>query len=191
MGYPNWLFYFMFLFGICNCISSMLDLTFGENVVSHCYYNANIGVRIMIEGKVLEEIPVWGAINNLFFTSWDVTTLFLFLWKIRTFLSTTKNEIQSVHQRIKGIMYKIAIITIFYQLIIVPMTLFANVYRTWVNPGDFRWMLWLTNVTTSLSLSYSMYLMMDHNKTHFVKFLKCIDRLKLDWICCYCCRYGC
>ena len=31
---------------------------------------------------------------------------------------------------------------------------------------------------------YSMYLMMDHNVTEYVKFLKVVQKIKLHWLCC-------
>ena len=36
----------------------------------------------------------------------------------------------------------------------------------------------------SISLSLSMYLMMDHNEKQYRKYLKCIKCVKLHWICC-------
>ena len=36
-----------------------------------------------------------------------------------------------------------------------------------------------------VSVSISMFLMMDHNTCEYTKFLKLIKRLRLNWICCY------
>ena len=36
----------------------------------------------------------------------------------------------------------------------------------------------------SVSITYSMYLMMDHNQTEYVQFLKFLRWFKLHWICC-------
>ena len=37
---------------------------------------------------------------------------------------------------------------------------------------------------SQVSYGYSMYLMMDHNIEHYVKFLKVVQTLKLHWLCC-------
>ena len=39
----------------------------------------------------------------------------------------------------------------------------------------------------SLAFVYSMYLMMDHNKDHYFKFLRTVYRMRLHWLCC---KYG-
>ena len=43
---------------------------------------------------------------------------------------------------------------------------------------------WLANFAVSISLICSMYLMMDHNKGHYLQLLKRLKCMKLHWICC-------
>ena len=83
-----------------------------------------------------------------------------------------------------GILYKIAILTIFYQ-IMVFLTCSFTVLLSLLGAFSIGFLI----TTMSLSMNVSMYLMMDHNESKYIKFLKCMNRFKMDIFCYCCCRY--
>ena len=34
-----------------------------------------------------------------------------------------------------------------------------------------------------------MYFMMDHNESKYIKFLRCMNKYKCDWVCYCCCKF--
>ena len=119
---------------------------------------------------------------------WDLSTLFLYAFKIRMFTKYT-NVDPKVFKRIMGILHKIAILTLFYEIIFVVAGFIIPV--TEIIISDPSTVLPLRNLFFGMiisSISSSMYLMMDHNKDKYHRFLQIIYSTKMYYVCC-CCKH--
>ena len=80
------------------------------------------------------------------------------------------------------LLHKITILTLLYQFTgffyIASIGIVSlNIYRNFIIPN------FMGNLI-SFTMSYSMYLMMDHNQAQYFKFLRCIRCLRIHWMCC-------
>ena len=106
---------------------------------------------------------------------WDFTTLSMYAIKIRLFRKYIKTQ-PLVYKRVSSILYKIFILTLFYEMVIVFWTILGVLQFI----GDvFRSQLvlfasYFASDFIICSVSYSMYLMMDHNQQQYIKFLRVI-----------------
>ena len=75
----------------------------------------------------------------------------------------------------------------FYEIIVVFTYSYMGILPFLV---DIRWLLsclqMLAFNVVTVSLSFAMYLMMEHNESEYIKFLKLIYHLKLHFCCCRC-----
>ena len=130
---------------------------------------------------------VWAVITVILLLS-DVLTLALFCNKIRLFRRLKSDQNETVHHRVTGILYKVTILTIFYQACFVySMIIVFSAIRIWPQHTAMYWV--YTTQITALSLNLSMYLMMDHNEAEYIKFLRCMNKSKCDYFYYCCCRF--
>ena len=131
---------------------------------------------------------IWTLFNAISFTIWDIATLGLYINKVRLLHKYLKST-STVSQRILSILDKIAIVTLFYDIVAFISVVFVyilfsleseSVLFPIMGHGLIRgW---------PLLYSYSMFLMMDYNERYYVKFLRFVYRFRLHLGCC-CCRY--
>ena len=125
--------------------------------------------------------------------------MLLYINKIRSFANYRNKQecnndpnklknIKVVIDRIKIILHKIVTLTLFYQIAITICGIVAYFINYAKDIVVIKWI--YRNIVAccwailSLVQSLSMYLMMEHNKEEYIKFLKLIKCMKLDWICC-------
>lgn len=125
---------------------------------------------------------------------WDTTTLLLYLNKIRTFRKIYQNE--QIQRKILFILYRIVIITVFYQITMVLLSMLYGALPFICVPSHMDWY-WdpitkiiedsSVSVWLSILLSFCMYLMMEHNTTTYVRFLRClhVTHFKYLYFCCF------
>ena len=180
-GYPNWLFLIMFAIAFVfyfTFIFFNLDhytISCGINNKYQAYYNKSRPVR---DPKWISYVSVIALAVCII---WDLVTLMLYIYKIRVFTKCYNNNTK-VENRILSILYKITIITLFYHFVEI-LTLFCVFWLTKITPI-------IDGVTVvnfyALLYSYSMYIMMDHNKKSYQWFLKILYKFRL-YLVCYCC----
>ena len=190
-GYGKWVFIIMIIFGIVifaiHSISSMFDNTSGLN--AKCGINSKFEHYFYQINNNHEMLTFYGIfISALLYVLWDLGTLALYMAKIRMF-KTYKTSEPIVYKRISSILYKIAIITLFYDitsLILLVLSLILYLLCT-----QSQWFCWATDVTarsSTILYGVSMMLMMDYNTELYARFLRCIYRMKL-YLCCCCCSF--
>ena len=189
-GYPKWLFIIMCIIGIIVLPTYPISILYsasGTVIKSHCgisgddwyhyYQDANPKVSSRTGG-------LW-AIASLIYFIWDITTILLYVWKIRLFKQYHKESQPIVYKRILSILYKIFILTLFYEVATV-ISVVTNIQgdRMIINAimGSFRFI-------PPFSYCYAMFLMMDHNHSEYIMFLRVIAKLRLHICCCCCCGY--
>ena len=89
-----------------------------------------------------------------------------------------------VYQRVTSVLHKITLLTLFYQIC----------GTLSVIGGAFDWFFGIPlnsieSYVVALSQVTAIYLMMDHNESEHIKFLKWMNKYKCDWICYCCCRF--
>ena len=192
-GYSGWVFNMMTLIGIVCAINFEIIFLFNRgSLCATCGFTSNFEFYF-IETQIfsLETWLLWSwwLAMCIIFLSLDVTTLLLYHRKIQAIRDRIKEKSELVYKRILSILYKIFILTLFYQITAVTAVL-INFICVWLLT-DTTWIrnilnnLWTIIITIAMCIS--MYLMMDHNKSEYIKFLRIIIKLKLNWICC-CCR---
>ena len=191
-GYPKCLFIFMFIIGILLPINLMLSYLLTNQVVllrSKCGYNDfKFYYYPITDIPSHESAGIWYTFIYMIYVFWDVFTLYLYLRKIRAFKKYENTE-PIVYKRIMSILYKVTILTLLYQ--IVNLFSFILGIGAWFLNNDVINSIVLTFNAQINAYIYalSMYLMMEHNRKHYVKFLRIIYYSKMYWILCCCCKY--
>ena len=183
-GYPKCIFIIMYIFGIIVGINAFLSFLF---IPKGAFINTDCGIDTNLNSykhpwtiSHFEYAPCWIGITYICYSAWDLVTLCLYINKLRWLIGSTVNK------AIIFILFKITILTLFYQIMAssgVAIMLFTKHYfveNSLPSLIAFNCMISISK----LSLSISMYLMMDHNWKHYRLFLKVISQIKLHWICC-------
>ena len=195
-GYPRWLFITMYIAGVLlsiNFLVSNIFLAPPYLFVYDCGFDDNLQfyyypIKFIHDDQ--SRILSWFIIACISCLSWDLFTLFMYIYKIRAF-RRYRNDLETtsriVYKRIMNNLNKIAILTSFYHItctiVLVIAVIFAIIFENELVPRSHKV---IAICCESLSISYSMYLMMDHNKKQYVTFLKYIYRMRLYWLCCCC-----
>ena len=155
------------------------------------------------------------AFLNLIYFIWDILTLCLYIFKIQHFKNAknVQNNVHSnnynasqhvqqqkvskansdaVYNRINNIMYRILVITLFYEIVVLINTINWSLSAP-LQLGKIQIYLILgyavPNSIQNVVFSFSVTLMVEHNTKRYIKFLNFIQRFKLNYIGCCCC-YG-
>ena len=188
-GYPKWLFILMYTIGILISINHIASIEFVKDsyiFLSKCGINNKFQFYSHGLDLVNTNVPSLYTVGvGLCFFGWDLFTLYLYILKIRTF-RVYKDDAPNVYKRIKSILQKIFILTVLYQLSGVIFVGLIGLYFFVIDTDIIRIQLMpmLSSSCMSLIFSVSMYLMMDHNVKHYVRFLKIVQRLRLNYLCC-------
>ena len=179
-GYPNWLFIFMF--GVAIIWYAMELCIAVDHYVISCGINKTY--QLYENRKNLWNSQLSVAVCMGFFLIWDLTTLMLYIYKIRVFTQSVQGVDEKVKDRILSILNKITIITLFYQI----TALF--ILSIWFVSGgrNNRISSFAAVSLTILLYSYSMYIMLDHNKKYYEWLLKILYGFRLYFVCYCCCR---
>lgn len=185
-GYPRWLFVIMYSSGIILLVNFALSVTFlhGTEVFrEECRINENFQYEFRaIEYFTFEGAEIWWTLVMVLYIVWDVTILILYVNKIKLFNTHNDNNNSVTHTQIRIILHKIFLLTMLYEIVALIGTLCGPLFLIWVDESDA--LLRFTMFMYSISVSISMYLMMDHNKERYLRYLLIIRSLKLHWICC-------
>ena len=201
-GYPKWIFVFMFVFGAIFGLGYLVFwFSFDEANIfrSKCeYHNGQFHSYFIQPFPTYQGADYYATFCVLVVAIWDFLTLLLYIVKIKQFTKHNNNRSSSIssprskeidddiQKKIKLILYKIATLTIFYQFIIVLCIILLFLFAGIVAYESMFYQFLSTFLIAIASLSYtiSIYLMMDHNKEKYFKFLNVILCIKLHWICC-------
>ena len=184
-GYPKWLFNIMYIIGVIICLNYAVS---NETMPNFSIFNSKCGINDKFEFYyhslhiINTKISVFYPITTILcFYAWDLFTLYLYISKIRTF-RMYKDKDPSVYKRIQSILQKIFILTTFYQIAgFFYMLISASLMSVF---GVASIIGISIMAVSSLTFSLSMYLMMDHNRTEYLRFLKILQYLKLNYLCC-------
>ena len=192
-GYPKWLFIIMFIFGLTfHLIWNTVLIFYG--LYSKCGIDDDLntyGSYVKSEFAYTKVGATMYIIVGIFSPCWDIVTLLLYLYKI---CALTKNKKKKGNiKSILFILYRICILTIFYQVIFISLGLIfvalENVLPPLPHTSNTNYFGSIMQAFLSLVWTISVYLMMEHNTTQYIKFLKIVNRFKLHWICCCCCKF--
>ena len=139
---------------------------------------------------------IWALAGASMWLIWDLITLYLYRRKIKQieklFESDPNDANKEVTRRIISTLHRILVLTIWYNFFV-----FVRNTYTWTVAftADPRSDLWIYTAIIfgptldTLVFATAMYLMLEHNTSHYTKFIKWVHHLRLYWcvICCECC----
>ena len=175
----------MYVIGIVIIINSAIFPWFLVPIPSKCG----------CDDKYICSVTYTGSLYHSFYTQWIsftayavISWVFVLLLYIVILLSIKKRFTNSQsNDKIMGILHRILILTIIYEVIGLGGS-FTHVYHI-KNPTNFAYILNGTmNGLLSTTLSFSMFLMQDHNTTEYKKFLNILYKLRLHNCLCCCFR---
>ena len=185
-GYPQWVFIFMTIMGGVLLINWILLTIFGiHGLKAKCGINSKLEFyHIPPDITSFPNAILWLWIHAFSYVTWDLTTLLLYYAKIRSFSDIIKGKEEKVYKRVLSILFQIFILTIFYQLTLILTALLEVIIHI------FNDILWVNHITFNIgqmvatsTVSISLYLMMEHNKLEYIKFLRIIKTLTVTCIC--------
>ena len=188
-GYSKWIFKVMIMIGVTGTMiysvtaAVHLNNTCGINKDGNVYWKQMIPPDVYtVNGTCL--VCLIGISISFIFVCWDITTLLLYVFKIRSFRRYAQSQ-PDVYQRIISTLSKIVILTLFYQIGVGIHI--ANMIT--YSPSNARFIAYkITHLNMVICITLSMYLMMNHNSKQYLGFLKIIYGLKLNYVCCCCAK---
>ena len=184
-GYPKWLFIIMTIAGFLILINGPLSHLLSHNVGllrSECGFNANFEYYFTTFDLTDFDGFLWYVITNLVYNVWDISTVLLYAIKIRLFRKYQKTQ-PMVYERVMSILYKIFILSIFYEIInFLCIPVMIIMYFIGIDTLN------LMVLIAPFNVAFVMYLMMDYNHKKYVKFLNFMHKYKF-YLCYCCCRY--
>ena len=185
-GYPKWIFCaLLFVLTMWFSVSVAIRLT---EVTTECGIHGD-GNAVM-EGLLLFAVPSWvWMIPNTLFCIFEFTTVSLYWFKVLAMRSLIcRNETNcAVFDRIQSVLHRVLILTYFYVAVNGMMVMVSYAATIVVDAGliplNISW-IWPYSIN-SVAISYSMFLMQDHNISEYIAFLRFIKRYKCGL--CFCC----
>ena len=194
-GYPKWLFNLMIAIGIFLSINYPLSFILSPHLISiksKCYVNSKfeyVAISADPEFGVGEYGFIWFLFNMLLYIIWDVSTLLLYGFKLKSMKKQYKESQPIVYKRIAAILYKIFILSLFYEIVTVISAFILITFGSiGLDSNFFDVLSAVWSCFVPLSFSYSIYLMMEHNHDKYVTFLRYIYKFRL-YLCCCCCGH--
>eukprot|EP01084_Bolivina_argentea_P270703 460366_1 len=187
-GYSNSLFIIMYVIGAILAINVVLYSL--KDMSNICGINKKYQYYFQPVYLSLGPATIWifwfSAIMLLYLL-WDITTMLLYLLKIKSF-KNYKNEDIHVYKRILSILYRVLIPTLFYEIMSLLFFVFYIVRFFVENVVVYFLLELLIDLFLPIMYNYSMSLILEHNTSQYIKFLKFLYYFKLHFICC-CCKY--
>ena len=194
-GYPKWIFIVMFTLPGLMVIMYMSAVLFGDDYwvfYTKCgysesweyYYYYQSQRKISFNEKTASLLFYSSVIVGLI---WDGLTLFLYIFKIKQ-LNIYQDRGKIVYKKIISILHKLATLTLLYQFAVLFIFLIQTTLHGILTRESlyYRISSGFIGTFSSLPFTMSMYLMLDHNKKSYLRFLRCIYHCKLYIICCFC-----
>ena len=198
-GYPKWVFMMMVTVSITMLVSWTLLNTLGVPLPSNCGFKKDLSFEwhykdrgVLFGGNLdeqNEQFAQYFVIITGIITMWDITTLVLYSYKIKSFRKASGLSHDAVWRKIMFILQRIIILTLFYQISMILCILIA-VFVGYSSANDNVLGGTILHIETALMTmfwSISMYLMMEHNTDEYLQFLRCfkISGLKYVYFCCW------
>ena len=179
-GYPNWVF--VMLVSLTVFWSGLTLITFNSLIRTECQI-ASDGTAVIQYAEpfgydtesVMFTILSTSMVILLFVI--ESTTATLYWYKICSLRKYQNKKDRAVYDRIQSILHRVLILTFFYFITSGMLTTLS--YMRFEYDGY-----WLYSIIAVL-VSYSMFLMQDHNTSEYILFLRFIKRYKCIW--CFCC----
>ena len=200
-GYPKLVFILMVTVGITLTVSWTTLFTLGAPLPSKCGFKTDLSFEwhykdrdILFGGNMDEQIEQFSqyfAVITGIASMWDITTLLLYSYKIRSFRKTTAFSQDAVWRNIMFILQRIIILTLFYQITLV-MCLLIIVFVGDSSDNDYglgETVLHIGTALLTMLYTISMYLMMEHNTNEYLQFLHCFKKSGLKYVY-FCCWHG-
>ena len=204
-GYPLWVFVLMIAVGITLWISGLLLLTAADTLPLKCGYRSGAVLfweyrdrTLFFDGDPHRDADIlfihnlWYCVTTAAALCLDITTLLLYLWKIWGF-RTYKSKRGDIWSGILFVLYRIVILTIFYQMAgvyggLIVFTLMMSSFTRKLGPISQIVSYAAGPVIMSTLWSLCVYLMMEHNTDQYLVFLRFLRRFRLNFVCFCCCR---
>eukprot|EP01084_Bolivina_argentea_P079316 143899_1 len=195
-GYPSYLFYVMYLFGILIILISILFPAFSYNIL-YCginkYYRYYPKDEFLLTDQFPGNIRYWFKTLPIIYILWDTMILTLYVVKVCTFKQRKQcAQNEKISNRIMFILRRVLILTIFYEIPVFLNIIVIFVYHKF-GPEENNGLI-ILRITyfflwglTSICLNISIFLMQQHNDNRYRIFLVVIH--KLCNICC-CFKYN-
>ena len=164
-GYPKWLFVSMFIAVTIVGITWMV--TWIHIAVHRDCLGQSTSINDELQSMRDDSVVALSICAFITLQILDLFTVYLYWNKLRVVIKQQSGT--AVHDNVQVILYRILILTIFYNMVVAAMYIsfsFASIHRA--------------------AYSLSMYLMMDHNHEEYRHFLHILHRFKLYWCCCCC-----
>ena len=187
-GYPKWVFILMVIIGVLLMIDYITHLAVEWSIIySKCGLNSKFEYYFVpVYTSNISYDWIWLVITVCCYLLWDIATLMLYYYKTISFKSIIMARNEIIYKRVLTILCKIYILTMLYEVMTIFVAIMGSVIRVLTDFDE--WFATISNVVSinlmSISVNVSMFLMMDHNKMEYVKFLKIINAMRLNWICC-------
>ena len=203
-GYPLWVFVVMISIGIIIWISGMMLQIFVDTLPAKCGYTNEFSFfyryrqrAILFDGDswtddwLLQIWFLWNFTVAVISQLWDLVILLFYLFKMTKIGKIHKSKDDGVWDNVLSILHRIVIITVFYQICSLCATfLFTSLslLQKYENTNSMVYELRTGGLIVCCNVlwSFSVYLMMDHNTTIYVVFLRFLRRFGLKY-CCFCC----
>ena len=188
-GYPMWLFCAMGTFGILYTLAFAPYYVWNERKVT-CGLTAKYVYHSEWHGFAYRTWANWGALTTTSYLVWDITTLLLFVFKLRS-LTHSYSPIGSSAYLVIGIrrnMIRMLILTISYMMMAALHTIFFYYIYYYLQIQHYNdWYFCIDHglyLLSSTTMSYAVFLMERHNTREYGQFLKWIICCKLHYLCC-------
>ena len=183
-GYPKWVFWALF---IVLLLWFILNNTASFNLFIHKCYIQSDGASVF-EGSDLFVVPNLGFfLANGSYAFLEMTTVFLYWNKVRSLRKYQNEKDREINDRIQSILHRVLILTFLYLIIAVFLLIYDFATGLAVTNGLVRQRAMGASRWSFMTLfiSYSMFLMQDHNNSEYIRFLQFVNRYKCTL--CFCC----
>ena len=193
-GYTKCVIMSMYIIGVLINIILLLSTVFNHPIfLKKCIINDKLQLiyyeidTVIFDNDVIRYIALFTM--ALLYPLWDLTTLILYILKIRTIRKRNihqPDEQEIIQQRIMMILYKIMTLTIFYMVIAITMVFIMGAVVLIFGSDSIISVISISFALNFISfiISYTMYLMMDHNEKKYILFLDLIKMVRAHWLCC-------
>ena len=138
---------------------------------------------------------LWNFIVSMAAHLWDFAILLLYLFKIWRIGKVHKSKLDGVWDHVLSILHRIVIITVFYTICAFFAMMFYNGLNlipvsenATVNAIIYELRTGGLIAFLCVTMSFAIYLMMDHNTNVYIDFLHFLRRLRLKYLCICCCH---
>ena len=191
-GYSSYLFIAMFIIGAALFLWIVQYPLTSSGFPTKCGWIHNENYQFIEIKKTIEferakdyVTTIILATSVFIYLSWDIVTLCLYINKIKAF-KKFKSVSPMIFKRILNIMYRVCVLTLFYEIGLVMSTVPLIISTIIMFPA---WLSILLGSFPIIFVTSSMFLMLEHNTQEYGSFLRVIYRIKLHYLCCCYRRY--